>query len=98
MDRISITIHPTASDEALLTVADAMQQVIDTIEVFEQAERSIVSPHESFVWRLEKATTNSPFTIVAIAEPRNPTVNVTEHVRRVKAEVSSGVRQFVHSG
>ena len=29
MDRLVITIHPTPSDEGLLRVSDAMEQVID---------------------------------------------------------------------
>jgi hypothetical protein len=98
MDRLVITIHPTPSDEGLLRVSDAMQQVIDALRVLEQAERALVSPQELFEWRLERASTASPFTVVAVAEPVDPTVNATPHVRRVKAEVSRGLRDFIIRG
>jgi hypothetical protein len=35
MDRLVITIHPTPSDEGLLRVSEAMEQVIDALRVFE---------------------------------------------------------------
>src|SRR5262249_61414669 len=55
MDRLVITIHPTPSDEGLLRVADAMQQVVDALRVIEQAERALVPPQELFEWRCEGA-------------------------------------------
>jgi hypothetical protein len=94
MDRLVITIHPTPSDEGWLRVADAMQQVIDALRILEQAERTLVSPQESFEWRLERASAGSPFMVVAVAEPINPAIDVTPHVMRVKAEVSQGLRDF----
>jgi hypothetical protein len=98
MDRLVITIHPTLSDEGLLRVSDAMQQVIDALRVLEQAERVLVPPQDTFEWRLEHAAAGSPFTVVAVAEPVNPIADVTPHVRRVKAEVSRGMRDFISRG
>src|SRR6266545_7233325 len=98
MDRLVITIHPTPSDEGLLRVSDAMQQVIDALRVLEQAERVLVPPQDTFEWRLEHAEARSPFTVVAVAEPVNPIADVTPHVRRVKAEVSRGMRDFISRG
>jgi hypothetical protein len=95
MERIVITIHPTPSDERLLRVSDAMQQVIDALKLFEEAKRAIASPQESFEWRLERASTNTPFTIVAVAEAIDPAVDVSAQVRRVKSEVSSGIRKLI---
>src|SRR6266481_2271399 len=88
MDHLVITIHPTPSDEGLLRVSDAMQQVIDALRVLEQAERVLVPPQDAFEWRLERASAGSPFTVIAVAEPVNPTADVTPHVVRVKAAVS----------
>lgn len=65
--RVRIVVHPEPSDEARLTVADAMHQVLDAIAVLEAAARKQTSV-EPVVWRLESATTNSPFTIIAEAE------------------------------
>lgn len=98
MDRLVITIHPIPPGEGLLRVADAMQQVIDALRILEQAERSLVSPQESFEWRLERASAGSPFTIVAVAESINPAIDVTPHVMRVKTEVSQGLRDFIGRG
>ena len=98
MDRVVITIHPEPSDEGLLRVAEAMQQVIDALKIFAEADRAIGTPHQAFEWKLERASTNTPFTVVALAEAKNPTVDVSAHVRRVKAEVSSGVRNLIVRG
>ena len=81
-----------------MRVADAMQQVIDALRVLEQAERALISPEESFEWRLERASAGSPFTVVAVAESLNPAIDVTPHVTRVKAEVSRGMRDFITLG
>jgi hypothetical protein len=98
MDRLVITIHPTPSDEGLLRVSDAMQQVIDALRVLEQAERVLVPPQDAFEWRLESAAAGSPFTVVAVAEPVNPIADVAPHVLLVKAEVSRGMREFISRG
>jgi hypothetical protein len=98
MDRIVITIRPSPSDEGLLRVEDAMQQVLDAIKLLKLAERAMMSPQEACEWRLERASASSPFTIVAVAEPINPTMDVGPQVRRVKKAVSRGIRDFVRSG
>lgn len=96
MERLVITVHPSPSDNVRLPVADAMQQVIDLLRLHEEAERAMGSQAESFEWRLERASTNSPLTIVALAEARDRTTNVDAYVRRVKGEVSSGIRSLVY--
>lgn len=99
MDHIVITIRPAPSDAGLLRVGDAMQQVIDAIKLIEQAQRAIVSPQNSFDWKLERASTASPFTVVAVAEAINPNVvDVGPQVQRVKTEVAYGLRNFITRG
>lgn len=97
MDRLVITIRPTASDEALLSVADAMQQVLDFIKLSGDAQQALGNPHESFEWKLEKASTNSPFTIVAVAEAADPAVDISGAVKRIKHEVSRGIQSLLRS-
>jgi hypothetical protein len=92
-NRLVITIRP--SDDGLLRVDDAFRQVIDALRLFEQAERSLGNPHAAFVWRLERASTESPFMVVAIADPIDPAIDVTAQVARTKALVASGVRNLV---
>ncbi|TPL48304.1 hypothetical protein [Mesorhizobium sp. B2-4-6] len=98
MDRIVITVHPTVSDVKLLSVTDAMQQVLDHMKLFEAAQQSLGDPHSRFEWRLEKASTNSPFTVVAVAQASNPSVNVSALAKRVKTEVAGGLRSLMTRG
>jgi hypothetical protein len=92
-NRLVITIRP--SDDGLLRVDDAFRQVLDALSLFQQAERSLGNPHATFVWRLEKASTGSPFTVIAVADAVDPAVDVTPQVARTKALVASGVRNLV---
>ena len=59
-DKIVVTIEPPKPNERL-DVAEAFKQVLDFLELVEQAAGE--SAH--FDWKLEKAFTNSPFTVVA---------------------------------
>jgi hypothetical protein len=96
MERLIITIHPAESDEGMLGVSDAMQQVLDLIRLYEQADQGGDDPDStSYVWRLESASTNSPFRISALAEARDLVTDVTPRVQRAKAAVSSGLRGLV---
>lgn len=95
MERIRITIHPPSSDEGLLDVSDALQQVIDLLSLYEQAETANASPDESFEWKLVQASANSPLTIVAEARALNPSVDIGPQVRKVKTEVASGLRNLM---
>ena len=98
MDRLVITIRPKPSDDGLLRVSDAMLQIIDALELYKAAERTLGSAHEAFEWRLERASTNSPFTVVALAEPANPAVDISEYVKTVSAVVSHGLRNLIERG
>ncbi len=93
--RIVITVRPQPSDDGLLTVTDALQQVIDLLKVVEAASRDVTSdPQTSFDWRLEKASTNSPFTVVAVAQARNPSVNVLDYVVKAKYQAAQALRMI----
>jgi hypothetical protein len=78
-----------------LRVEDAFQQVLGALKLFEQAQRSLGNPHAAFVWRLEKASTESPFSVVAVADPIDPAIDVTPQVICAKALVATGVRNLV---
>lgn len=98
MERFVIKVLPAPSDDNKLVVADAMQQVLDALAIFQDAQNSLGTPQDAFEWRLERASANSPFTVIAIAESKNPTVDVAPHARRVKREVSEGMRKLVARG
>jgi hypothetical protein len=93
-NRLVITIRPGPPD-GLLGVREAFQQVLDALRLFEQAAHSLGDPHSAFVWRLEKASTGSPFQVVAVADPIDPAIDVTPQVSRVKRSVSAGVRNLI---
>lgn len=98
MDRFAITILPTAAEGGLLRVRDAMQQVIDALALFAEAERSISPGEQTFEWRLERASTNSPFTVIALADPIRAEDDIADSVKRVKEKVSMGLKNLMLRG
>lgn len=70
-DRVSLVIHPSATGAPELDVRDAMMQVhdfFDLLSVTNQFEKE-----QTVIWLLEKATTNSPFTVEAACYSKDPT-------------------------
>jgi hypothetical protein len=90
--RISVTVRPPPDDDGLLRVDDALQQVLSFLRIAEEQKNLSVQPHEDFEWRLVSATTNTPFTLVAVAVPLNPTVDVTKPVGTTKALTAALIR------
>jgi len=97
MERIEIIVRPPSDHDGRLLVADAMLQVLDTIRLLDEAQQAIAAPGEAFRWRLESASTNSPFAVVAIAEAVTPGADIDDHVHRVKSEFGSGLRKLVEA-
>jgi hypothetical protein len=95
--RVKIVVRPSPSDDSKLTVEDAMRQVLDAIEVL-NAARAHASGGEDdlFVWKLESASANSPFTIEAFADPVRPGVNVDSLVERTKAFANETLVGAIH--
>lgn len=69
---IKLVIHPSGSDNESLTVADAMQQVLDYFKLLDKAVAAHGGKSTSIVWQLLCASTNSPFTIEAMAKSSIP--------------------------
>ncbi|MBI1187250.1 MAG: hypothetical protein GC206_07975 [Alphaproteobacteria bacterium] len=63
-----------------------MQQVLDFLRVAEDAKAHLGWSGFDFDWRLEKASTNSPFSLTAIAEPVAdiPVASIVAHVDEVE--------------
>lgn len=98
VERLVITIHPAPTEEGLLRVPEAMQHVLDLLKLHEEATRA-VAPDASFQWRLESASANSPFQIVALAEADDPTIgDIDAVVREASAEFSSGLHRLAEAG
>ena len=93
--RLTITIVPQPSDDGLLKVDDALQQVLDFLKVVEAAGRAgSYDPQRAFDWKLESASTNSPFTVVAIAEARSRTVDISKPAAEAKRATAQAFRQI----
>ena len=90
MERIVITIRPAGNEK--LDVSDAMQQVIDYFKLLNEAKKAAPCPEEPFTWRLERASTNSPFTVEAVAESVRPHVDISQQAQQVKREFASAIR------
>ena len=81
---VTITVHPSVQEGESLTVHDAMQQVLDVINLLEQAADAAVTDGPKIVWRLHSATTNSPFSVRAEGASSDPSVSVA--IRAIQAK------------
>jgi hypothetical protein len=98
MERLVITIHPAKSDDEPLRVEDAMRQVIDILRLHSEARKAVPRPEEGFDWKLESASTNSPFTVTARADPTIPGADVTSYVREVTEAWSTAMTDLTRRG
>jgi hypothetical protein len=88
--KIAITVHPAGTDAGSLTVADAMRQVLDLVEVLGHIDTAEGDAAE-IVWRLESASTNSPFTVIAAAASPDPALSVAIEANRVASAFSDAM-------
>lgn len=95
--RIVIKVAAPDKTDGRLTVNDALQQVLDFLRVAVDAKTALGRVHEDFEWVLESATTNSPLTVVATAEPLNPHVDISAYVADVEDMTARAFRD-VKSG
>jgi hypothetical protein len=61
-----------------------MEQVLDFLRVADNAKSWLEREREDFVWRLQSASANSPFTVVAVAEALEAGADVSDYVGAVK--------------
>lgn len=88
-----ITVRPRPSDDGRLKLADATQQVLGMLRVFESAGRSLdTDPPQAFDWRLERASVNLPLTVVAVAQAREPSADVPRWAKLAKHEAAVAFR------
>lgn len=93
-ERVKITITPSVSDSNLLTVEDAMQQVLDYFDLLRSADKSL-DDKETIVWRLKSVTTNSPFTVVAEPYGHDPAISVERHAAIVLRRFKDGINAVI---
>jgi hypothetical protein len=77
----------------MLRVDDALQQVLDFLKLSDDAKALLEVGEAAFEWRLEWASTNSPFTLSAIAEPVGAELpDVVEYAEGIKLRVSGALQ------
>ena len=92
---LTITVHPSAQSGEDLTVHDAMQQVLDIIELLDRAGLSDGLQSPRVVWRLHSATTNSPFSVRAEGTSSDPTVSVALRAIQAKQVLARSLTSLV---
>lgn len=88
-ETVTIIVHPSGADSDNLTVSDAMQQVLDIFALLAKAEAERIGS-EHVVWRLQSASTNSPFTVSAIAVASDPVGIVDREAHAAKIALCQG--------
>ncbi len=81
--RVRIKIRPSGSHPDILTIQDAMQQILD---VFELAD----DPESGAVWKLVSASTNTPLTLLAELTSLVPNLDITAIARERSALIKEG--------
>lgn len=88
--QVTVIVRPSAAHPDVLSVQDAMRQVLDFFD--------LLTPEETdgggLVWNLTLASTNSPLTVVGEAVSTNPQVDVTVVARLQRQAVAEQLRSF----
>ncbi|MGE3142595.1 MAG: hypothetical protein AB7L65_04695 [Hyphomonadaceae bacterium] len=96
-DTVKIVIHPSGADADLLSVADAMQQVLDYFALLAKAEARDPTSDLRVIWRLESASTNSPLTIEATPVSSSPEFPVDRQAAQAKFALATGLKQLLQA-
>lgn len=90
-NKIKVVVYPSGGADDTLTIADAMQQVLDYFALLSKAETKEPGTQVSVVWRLESATTNSPFTVEATAASSDPEIAVERQALSARNALQDGL-------
>jgi hypothetical protein len=82
-ERMTVVVVPQNDDGDGLTVGDAMRQVLDIFDLLTTSNDDSESP---IVWRLIKASTNTPLTVTGEAQSADPNVNADVIGKSQKAD------------
>jgi hypothetical protein len=88
VERITITIRASGAHPDVLTIQDAMQQVLDYFALLSAGPKG----DQGVEWSLFRATTNSPLEVTGEAVSLEPGVDVSVLARMEKAAVVEGLR------
>ncbi|MVT65747.1 hypothetical protein GPL21_11575 [Bradyrhizobium pachyrhizi] len=87
-EKITITVRASGAHPDVLTVQDAMQQVLDFFNLLSAGPKG----DQGIEWKLSRATTNSPFEVTGEAVSLEPGVDVSVIARMEKNSVIDGLR------
>lgn len=87
-EKITVTISASSAHIDVLTVKDAMRQVLDIFDLLESDKDPAV------VWKLSRATTNSPFQLQGEAVSLEPSVDISVVARAQKTVAANGLREI----
>lgn len=94
-NKVKVVVYPSGAGEEGLTIADAMQQVLDYFNLLSKAEARDPRSGVKVVWRLESATTNSPFTVEATAVSSDPEVLVDRQALMARLSLKEGISKLI---
>ncbi|WP_315741835.1 hypothetical protein [Bradyrhizobium sp. SZCCHNR1075] len=86
-EKVTVTISASSAHPDVLTIEDAMRQVLDIFDLLAAGDTAVE-------WRLSSATTNSPLHIEAEAVSFEPAVDITVVARAQKQVVADGLREI----
>jgi hypothetical protein len=89
IERITITVRPPTAHPDVLTIRDAMHQILDIFELLSAGDGD-----ERVEWALVDATMNSPLTIAGEAVGRAPDVDVSGIARSQKERFTKNIRDL----
>jgi hypothetical protein len=90
VEKIAITVRASGAHPDVLTVQDAMRQVLDIFELLSAGANG----SQGVEWKLSKATTNSPFHLEGEAVSFAPAVDVSVIARIQKNDLAEGLREI----
>lgn len=94
-NKVKLIVYPSGTGGENLTVADAMQQVLDYFTLLSKAEARDQSNPANVVWRLERATTNSPFTVEATAVSSIPDLPIDAQAYQARIAFNEGITKLL---
>jgi hypothetical protein len=86
-EKVTVTVSASGAHPDVLTVEDAMRQVLDIFELLNGVDSAVE-------WRLASATTNSPFHVEGEAVSFETAVDITVVARTQKQVVADGLREI----
>jgi hypothetical protein len=89
-ERVTVIVRPSTSHPDILTVQDAMRQVLDFFDLLTPEDQE----GAGLVWNLSVASTNSPLTVIGEAASLNPAIDVSVIARAQRQAVAEQLRSY----